>query len=73
MILHKEDDHDFGENQNPVIVQLHNDETIKDGYKILIMIFLINANGFCQHASNDWIRCNDPFGNSGILKKVLYV
>ena len=28
-ILHEEDDHDFGENQNPIMVQLHSDEPSK--------------------------------------------
>jgi len=43
-ILYEEDDHDFGGNQNPITVQLNNDETIKYGDNI--MLFLIDANGF---------------------------
>jgi len=37
----EEDDHDFGESQNPITVQLHNDESIKDGDNI--MLFLIEG------------------------------
>ena len=57
-MLDEEDDHDSGQNQNPITVQLNNDESIKDGDNI--MLFLIDVNGFCQHASNGvWIRYND--------------
>ena len=44
-MLDEEDDHDFGENQNPITVQLHYDKSIKDGD--YIMLFPINVNGFC--------------------------
>ena len=34
------------------------------------MLFLIDVNGFCQHASNGiWIRYNDLYGNPGVLKE----
>ena len=67
-ILNEEDDLDFGENQNHIPVQLHNDEIIK--YGDYIMIFLIDVNRFCQHASTGvWIRYNDLYGNPGVLKK----
>ena len=67
-MLDEEDDHDFGENQNPITVQLHIGESIKDGDNI--MLFLIDVNGFCQHASNGvWIRYNDLYGNPGVLKE----